>query len=135
MTRNAVQSATALHLSPAEDRKKRMRAYTTAMSIRTACFVLVFFVPGWWKLVFGIGAVVLPYIAVILANAGSAAGTSPISPGLQQGRLALEERAQPSWSSPSDGTGWTSQDDARAWSTTEPEAAPGAAQPQWQRQE
>ena len=58
-----------------------MRAYSTAMSIRMACFVLVFFVPGWWKLVFGIGAVVLPYVAVVLANAGSSGAVQPRSPG------------------------------------------------------
>lgn len=59
-----------------------MRAYSTAMSIRMACFILVFFVPGWWKLVFGIGAVVLPYIAVVLANVGVTAATDRIAPGV-----------------------------------------------------
>lgn len=133
MTRNAVQSATALHLSPAEDRKKRMRAYSTAMSIRTACFVLVFFVPGWWKLVFGIGAVVLPYIAVVLANAGSSAGTSPISPGLQMNRLELEERPAAGWSS-TPSSEWTAEAageprrEQAQWQHRE-------AQPQWQSQE
>lgn len=94
MATNEVQSATSLRLSPVEDRKKRMRAYSTAMSLRMACFILVFFVPGWWKLVFGIGAVVLPYVAVVLANAGSRGATSPISPGLAvpPSALALEQQ-------------------------------------------
>ena len=94
MATTDVQSATALRLSPTEDRKKRMRAYSIAMSSRMACFILVFFVPGWWKLVFGIGAVVLPYVAVVLANAGSRGATSPINPGLMvpPAALALEQR-------------------------------------------
>ena len=67
-----------------------MRAYSTAMSIRMACFILVFFVPGYWKLVFGVGAVVLPYIAVVLANVGSNAGNRAVQPGVAQ-PLALEQ--------------------------------------------
>lgn len=95
MARNEVQSATVLSLSPTEDRRKRMRAYSIAMSSRMACFVAVFFVPGWWKIVFGIGAVVLPYIAVVLANAGSRGAVSPISPGLAvSSQLAIEQRQE-----------------------------------------
>ncbi len=58
-----------------------MRQYSTAMSLRMACLILVFFVPWELKIVFGIGAVVLPYIAVVLANAGSRIGTVAIAPG------------------------------------------------------
>ena len=81
MTHDVVQSATALPAAPVDDRKRRMRAYSTAMSIRMVCLILVFVVPGWWKLAFGIGAVVLPYIAVVLANAGSRIGTVAVNPG------------------------------------------------------
>ena len=95
MARNDVQSATVLSLSPTEDRRKRMRAYSIAMSSRMVCFIAVFFVPGWWKLVFGLGAVVLPYIAVVLANAGSRGAVSPISPGLAvPSSLAIEQRQE-----------------------------------------
>ncbi|GAB3606465.1 hypothetical protein GCM10027413_18740 [Conyzicola nivalis] len=62
------QSITTLPASPADDRRKRMIQYTVAMTIRLVCVILLFFVQGWWLLVVGIGAVVLPYIAVILAN-------------------------------------------------------------------
>ena len=81
MAQNAVQSATALPASPVDDRKKRMRAYSIAMSIRMLCLILVFLVPWELKIVFGVGAVVLPYIAVVLANAGSRIGTVAINPG------------------------------------------------------
>jgi hypothetical protein len=93
VARDAVQSATALPLSPAEDRKHRMRAYSTAMSIRMACFVLVFFVPGWWKLVFGLGAVVLPYVAVVLANVGAKGGNQAVQPVVST-PLAIEQRPE-----------------------------------------
>ena len=42
------------------------------MLLRFVCFGLVVVVPGWWKLVFVVGAVVLPYIAVVDANQRSA---------------------------------------------------------------
>jgi predicted tellurium resistance membrane protein TerC len=90
VARDAVQSATALPASPEEDRKHRMRSYSTAMSIRMACFILVFFVPGYWKLVFGLGAVVLPYIAVVLANVGNTAANRAVQPGVAQ-PLAIEQ--------------------------------------------
>jgi hypothetical protein len=61
------------------------------MSVRTACFILVFVVPGWWKLVFGLGAVILPYVAVVLANVGSKGASQPLNPGTQE-LLALEQR-------------------------------------------
>jgi hypothetical protein len=62
------QSVTTLPVSPAEDRRKRMIQYTVAMSIRMVCVLLFFFVHGWWLLVVAIGAVVLPYVGVVLAN-------------------------------------------------------------------
>jgi predicted tellurium resistance membrane protein TerC len=94
VAQNPVQSATALPTAPDADRKKRMRAYSTAMSIRMACLILVFFVPGWWKVVFGVGAVVLPYVAVVLANAGSTLGTIAINPG-PAGVRAIEQPQRP----------------------------------------
>lgn len=48
-----------------------MVKYVTMMSIRTVCFVLAIFTPGWGHLIFGLGALILPYVAVVVANAGS----------------------------------------------------------------
>jgi hypothetical protein len=45
-----------------------MLKYSITMGIRLVCIVLCLFVQGWWLLVCAIGAVVLPYIAVVLAN-------------------------------------------------------------------
>lgn len=91
MAQNPVQSATALPASPVDDRKRRMRSYSIAMSIRMVCLILVFVVPGWWKILFGVGAVVLPYVAVVLANASSNLGSIAIRPGVMP-QAALEQR-------------------------------------------
>ncbi|MEY4136468.1 MAG: hypothetical protein RL205_596 [Actinomycetota bacterium] len=48
----------------------RTRRYLISMGIRTACVLLAIFVPGWPRWVFISGAVVLPYLAVVIANAG-----------------------------------------------------------------
>ena len=76
------QSVTSLPQSPTEERRQRMVRYTVAMSVRMLCFILVFVVPGWWVLVCAIGAVVLPYFAVIVANVSMAqAGAIVERPG------------------------------------------------------
>lgn len=62
------QSITTLPLSPDEERHQRMVRYSIAMAVRMVCFILVFIVPDLWKIVFGIGALVLPYFAVVIAN-------------------------------------------------------------------
>ena len=52
------------------DQSSRARKYFISMMIRTLCFILAVVLPspGRWIALFG--AVVLPYIAVIVANAG-----------------------------------------------------------------
>jgi hypothetical protein len=65
------QSITSLPRSPQDDRRSRMIQYSVAMTIRAVCLVLCLVVPGWWRLLPAVGAIVLPYIAVVLANASS----------------------------------------------------------------
>ena len=62
------QSITSLPLSPEAERHSRMVKYSIAMGIRVVCIVLMLFVQGWWLLVCAVGAIVLPYIAVVIAN-------------------------------------------------------------------
>ena len=58
----------------ADDLARRTRRYLLQMGIRTLCFVLAVVlwgvVPSWVSLLFIVGAVVLPYVAVLFANAG-----------------------------------------------------------------
>ena len=83
-------TVTSLPRSPQEGRDRRMANYFIAMSIRVVCIILCLFVPGWWALIPAIGAIILPYIAVVLANvgAGESAGV-PLRPG---GLLPTEPR-------------------------------------------
>lgn len=48
-----------------------MVKYAIAMGIRLVCFGLLFVVDGWWKIVPIVGAVFIPWFAVIIANGGS----------------------------------------------------------------
>ena len=47
-----------------------MVKYALAMGIRLVCIVACLFVTGWWLALCIAGAVILPYIAVVLANVG-----------------------------------------------------------------
>ena len=62
------QSVTSLPASPEEERRVRVIKYTIAMSVRLLCVILCFFVQGWWLVAAVIGALVLPYVAVVIAN-------------------------------------------------------------------
>jgi hypothetical protein len=58
--------------SRSEDISLRQRRYLISMGIRTVCFVLAVFSVGHWYLwVFLAGSFFLPYVAVVVANAGS----------------------------------------------------------------
>jgi hypothetical protein len=65
------QSVTDLPESPEDDHRRRVFQYVLAMSIRVVCVLACVWVRGWWLLIPAIGAIVLPYIAVVLANVGS----------------------------------------------------------------
>jgi hypothetical protein len=62
------------------DLDRRVSRYLLSMAVRTGCLLLVFVVPGPARWGCAAGAVALPYVAVILANAGRAGrgpGASP----------------------------------------------------------
>ncbi len=66
-----VQSLTSLGQSPETARRKRMQRYTIAMSIRVVCLIIGIFVQGPLMWICFAGAIFLPYIAVVDANAGN----------------------------------------------------------------
>jgi predicted tellurium resistance membrane protein TerC len=71
MKKQPIQSATSLPPSPDAERKVRMLKYTVAMVIRLICFLvaaLLYKTLGWWTLIPVVAAVILPYVAVVLAN-------------------------------------------------------------------
>jgi hypothetical protein len=57
-----------------EEISERARRYLISMAFRTACVVLAIFVlDGWLRIVAIVGGVVLPWFAVVMANAGPVA--------------------------------------------------------------
>ena len=52
------------------DQSSRARKYFISMMVRTACFILAVVLPSPYRWIALFGAVVLPYIAVVVANAG-----------------------------------------------------------------
>jgi hypothetical protein len=72
---------TALPPSPDDDQRRRFRQYTIAMGIRVACILACVFTSGWVQIVCIVGAVILPSIAVMIANAKGAPGGTPERPG------------------------------------------------------
>lgn len=66
--RDAVRITTA-PTSRADDIAARQRRYVLSMTIRTVCFVAAVLVgPGWLRWVLIAAALLLPYVAVVLAN-------------------------------------------------------------------
>ncbi|MDQ0821101.1 hypothetical protein QFZ79_003476 [Arthrobacter sp. V4I6] len=63
-----VHSITDAATAHSEEMRQRMIKYAVAMGIRMVCLILIFVVDGWFKVLPVIGAVFLPWIAVIIAN-------------------------------------------------------------------
>ena len=66
------QSVTSVDISPEDERRSRFIKYSIAMVIRVICIILAVVVPlGWITLLFAVGAIFLPYFAVVIANTDS----------------------------------------------------------------
>jgi predicted tellurium resistance membrane protein TerC len=52
------------------EQRSRARRYFISMMVRTACFIATIFLPSPYRWIAMGGALVLPYVAVVLANAG-----------------------------------------------------------------
>jgi predicted tellurium resistance membrane protein TerC len=90
MKKQKQQSVTSLPPSPDEERHSRMLKYTIMMVIRLICVILAIVFTEWWRWLFVVGAVLLPYIAVVIANTViSPASTAVQSPG---GVVVVPER-------------------------------------------
>jgi len=77
-------------ISTADEIAARQRRYLLSMGLRTVCFVAAIVVgSGWLRWVLVAAALVLPYVAVVMANAASpkVAGTVPEGPGVQRKAL------------------------------------------------
>jgi len=63
-----------------EDQGRRAKKYFISMMFRTACFILTVILPSPYRWVALIFAVILPYFAVVIANAGRETISKPIQP-------------------------------------------------------
>lgn len=98
MRSKTAYSITGAPTSHSQDVRSREVRYLWSMGIRTACFLAaVFLADGWLRWVLIAGAVFLPYVAVVLANAGRDARRGkaqpyvpPPGPELSPGRSADE---------------------------------------------
>ena len=69
------KKATPIIITNAQDalsheQKGRQKRYFISMMVRTACFIATIFLPSPYRWFAMGGALVLPYVAVVLANAG-----------------------------------------------------------------
>lgn len=78
MDQSQVHVVTNAPVGHAEDLRRRQRNYVILMSTRTICFLCAALlpVPLMVKFGFAFGALVLPYLAVVVANAGRERGSS-----------------------------------------------------------
>jgi hypothetical protein len=85
-----VHTVTSATSSGSADQQQRIRRYLTMMGLRVVCFGLVFVTTGWLRIVVILAAVVLPYFAVVIANAvrpGEQGRIEPVTPQDQTRRL------------------------------------------------
>jgi hypothetical protein len=78
------------------DISARQRRYVVSMAIRTVCFVAAIAVgPGWLRWVLVAAAVLLPYVAVVMANATSSRSDDFALMGGGPSRPQLDSRPAP----------------------------------------
>jgi hypothetical protein len=87
--RSRVQSVTTAHQGRTDDLDRRQRRYLMTMGIRIGCLPLAVFVDGWARWVFILGAVVLPYVAVVIANAVAPPQRGKLTPVAPEIRRSL----------------------------------------------
>ncbi|MGI9155852.1 MAG: DUF3099 domain-containing protein [Marmoricola sp.] len=85
-----VVQITSAPINRAEEQRGRQRRYLWSMSLRTVCFVGALVVgDNWVRYVLIAGALVLPYIAVVMANAVATQlpGSGPEAPDFEHRQL------------------------------------------------
>jgi Protein of unknown function (DUF3099) len=90
--RTSAQLVTEAQRSKSEDISYRERRYLIMMGIRVVCFVIAVAVfaggGGWLTAIPAVGAIAIPYFAVVFANGGrepnSTAGFRPYEPNLPE---------------------------------------------------
>jgi hypothetical protein len=104
--RDQVQVVTEARRSKSDDIRYRERRYLIMMAIRVVCFIVAFLLFinhfGWLTAIPAAGAIVIPYFAVVLANAGREPSAGP---GFREYRANLPARFDPPGWQPGTGPG------------------------------
>jgi Protein of unknown function (DUF3099) len=87
-----VISVTSAQPGHSQDLDSRIARYAWMMSIRVVCFVLAVITPSPWRWLFVVGAIVLPYFAVVLANAHRSATQDGGNAFIAPARPAIGDR-------------------------------------------
>lgn len=74
-----------------EDVAYRQRRYAISMGVRTVCFLLAIVTQGWLRWIFFAAALVLPYFAVVFANAGRERAHEPPPTFIEHSHPQLEQ--------------------------------------------
>ena len=98
MRHRPTQSATSLRRAPHDDAHTRMTKYFIMMSVRVVCFVLMVVITpyGWHTGILAVGAIILPYLAVVVANVGTDASEAKAVAPERQIEAARAEPPAPS---------------------------------------
>ena len=121
-----VYSVTGVRRGTSDDLAQRQRRYLISMSVRTVSFVLAVVTHGPIRWVFVAAALILPYIAVVMANAVGTRSEEPPTPYVPQ-QAALDSAQRPAVehsSYPRDGA-----PTQRPGSSTGADPRPGGAAP------
>jgi hypothetical protein len=89
-----VHHITGARTAHSDDFDHRVRRYLFSMAVRTVCVVLAVVVSGPLRWVFVVGAVLLPYVAVVMANAVGERRTAGPAPVAQEARPMLPAVAE-----------------------------------------
>ena len=76
-----------------EDLDGRIVRYAWMMSIRIVCFVLAVITPSPWRWLFVVGAVFLPYFAVVMANSRHGAKGKTMDPFTPVSRPEIDTKS------------------------------------------
>jgi hypothetical protein len=87
---NQPQSVTSLGISPEEERRGRVLKYSIAQGLRVVCIILAVMNPGGIVMWFAVaGAVLLPYFAVVIANATGSGASKKAAPKAEAPTIAI----------------------------------------------
>lgn len=88
-SRGATVRITSARTPRSQDIASRQRRYLFSMAVRTVCFLLAVVTDGWLRWAFIIAAFVLPYLAVVMANAGARPDPGGPAPFVKNRRRSL----------------------------------------------